>query len=118
MQNFFPSNLKHLRVQAGMTQSDVAKKLDKDYSTVGKWELGERTPSTLDLFKIADIFNVPERDLVNKDLKENKEKEYDEFEILFDKHKDILKDSDKAVIKTIIEERMKEIDEELGDDVK
>ena len=116
MQNFFPSNLKHLRVQSGMTQSDLSKKMDKDYSTIGKWELGERTPSTLDLFKIADIFNVPERDLVSKDLKAGTEKEYDEFALLFDKHKDILSDTDKAIIRTIIEERKKEIDRESGDD--
>ncbi|MDV3427050.1 MAG: helix-turn-helix domain-containing protein [Bacillota bacterium] len=116
MENFFPSNLKHLRTQSGMTQSDLASKLDKDYSTIGKWELGERNPSTLDLFKIADIFNVSERDLVSKNLIYDNNNDFNELELLFDKHKDILTESDKNIIKTIIEERKKKIDKELGDE--
>lgn len=115
MNNFFANNLKHLRVQSGMTQLELANKLGKDYSTIGKWELGQRNPVTLDLLKLADIFNVSERDLVQKNLAFNEPKEFDELELLFDKNKNILTESDKAVIKTIIEERKKEIDKELGE---
>lgn len=58
MENNFASNLKHLRVQAKMTQDELAKKLDKDYSTIGKWELGQRSPIMIDVIKIAELFNV------------------------------------------------------------
>lgn len=58
MENNFASNLKHLRIQAKMTQDDLAKKLDKDYSTIGKWELGQRSPIMIDVIKIAELFNV------------------------------------------------------------
>ena len=111
MENHFASNLKHLRVQAGMTQQELAQKLDKDYSTIGKWELGQRNPTTFDLLKIADIFNVSERDIVQKDLILSTNR-YDELDVLFDKHKDILTESDKNIIKAIIEERKREIDKE------
>jgi len=115
MENHFANNLKHLRNQFGMTQQELANKLNKDYSTIGKWELGQRNPTTFDLLKIADIFNVSERDLVQKDLILNANS-YDEIDILFDKHKNILTESDKNIIKAIIEERKKEIDKELKEE--
>lgn len=58
MENNFATNLKHLRIQSGMTQEELAKKMDKDYSTIGKWELGQRSPIMTDVIKIADIFQV------------------------------------------------------------
>ena len=58
MENNFASNLKHLRLQSGMTQEELAKKLDKDYSTIGKWELGQRSPIMTDVIRIANLFNV------------------------------------------------------------
>lgn len=109
MENFFPSNLKHLRTQSGMTQTELANKLDKDYSTIGKWELGERNPTTLDLFKIADIFNVSERDIVNKDLSSDRNNnQLSQREILFNKTKDILSDSDWATIEFIMNKTINE----------
>lgn len=114
MKNYFPNNLKFLRMQYGMTQEELAKKMDKDYSTIGKWELGQRNPIMSDIIKLSDIFNVSVQDLVEKDLRINNEKR-DELELLFDKHKDVLTDSDKTLIRTIIEERKKEIDKELGE---
>lgn len=118
MKNFLPSNLKHLRLQSGMTQTELGKKINKDYSTIGKWELGERSPSTFDLFCIADIFNVSERDIVNKDLSvlDQAQAKLSQQEILFNKTKDHLTESDWNIINAIVEQRKKEIDKELGND--
>lgn len=58
MENNFASNLKHLRIQKGLTQEELAKKLDKDYSTIGKWELGQRSPIMIDVIKIAELFDT------------------------------------------------------------
>ena len=116
MKNYFPENLKHLRIQSGMTQLDLAKKMDKDYSTIGKWELGQRNPIMADIIKLSDIFNISVQDLVEKDLIYQKSNSsFDELEVLFDKHKDILTQDDKDYIKFIIEKRKKEIDKELGE---
>lgn len=114
MKNYFPENLKFLRTQNGMTQDDLAKKMDKDYSTIGKWELGQRNPIMSDIIKLSDIFNISVQDLVEKDLRIKTE--LTEFELLFDKKKNILNESDKAIIKAIIEQRQKEIDKELGEE--
>lgn len=115
MKNNFANNLKYLRIKSDMTQVELAKKLNKDYSTIGKWELGQRCPIMTDVIKIAKLFNVSVDDLIienlisknetNNPLKTN---EYDEFEILFNKNKKILSNSDKEIIKAIIEQRKKE----------
>ena len=102
MKNYFPDNLKFL----------IAQKMDKDYSTIGKWELGQRNPIMSDIIKLSDIFNVSVQNLVEKDLR-IKNENFDELELLFDKHKDVLTESDKTLIRTIIEQRKKEIDKEL-----
>lgn len=68
MENNFAANLKHLRIQSGMTQEELAKKMDKDYSTIGKWELGQRSPIMTDVIKIADIFQVSLEKLIGSSM--------------------------------------------------
>lgn len=52
------------------------------------------------------------------DFPDSKKKiqEFDELDILFSKHKDILTDEDKEYMRFIIEKRKKEIDKQLGED--
>lgn len=69
MENNFATNLRHLRLESGMTQEELAKKLDKDYSTIGKWELGQRSPIVADVVKISELFNISLPDLLGKDLR-------------------------------------------------
>jgi len=113
MENYFSTNLKYLRNKFNLTQNELANKMDKDYSTIGKWELGLRNPIMEDIMKLSDIFNINVQDLVSKDLRFNN-KSNDEFEILFDKYKDILTDDDKEYIKFIFEKRKKEIEKDNG----
>lgn len=112
MKNYFPENLKHLRVQKGMTQDDLAKKMDKDYSTIGKWELGQRNPIMADIIKIADIFNISVQDLVEKDLRFNQEEKTDELDILYSKTKDILSDEDRELIRFSMQRAIDRYEEE------
>lgn len=41
-----------------MTQEELGKLLNKDYSTIGKWENGTRSPIMEDVIKISQIFNI------------------------------------------------------------
>lgn len=107
MENYFATNLKHLRVQKGLTQAELAKKIDKDYSTIGKWELGQRSPVMADVIKISDFFEIPLEALVCQNMLNNS---FDPLETLINKHKNILTDGDKAIIKTVIDERKKEVE--------
>lgn len=68
MENNFASNLKHLRVQNKLTQDQLAEKLGKDYSTIGKWELGQRTPIMTDVIRIAEFFNVSLQTLIGSSI--------------------------------------------------
>ena len=68
MENNFASNLKHLRLQKGLTQQELANKLGKDYSTIGKWELGQRSPIMTDVIKIANFFDVSLEKLIGSSI--------------------------------------------------
>ena len=50
--------LKRLRLQAGMTQKQLADKLGITKSVISYYELSERAPSAEMLVKIAGIFHV------------------------------------------------------------
>lgn len=54
----FGNKLRTLRKEAGMTQTDLAKRLNITKSVVSYYELQERTPSPDVLIKLADIFHV------------------------------------------------------------
>lgn len=115
MENNFANNLRHLRIQSGMTQEELANKLGKDYSTIGKWELGQRSPVMTDVIRISDLFNISLEKLIGQSViyAEENSNEFDELEILFDKNKDILTEDDKETIKFLIEKRKREIDKQL-----
>ena len=115
MNNNFAFNLKHIRQNKGLTQEQLGKLMGKDYSTIGKWENGSRSPIMEDLIKLADVLNVDVKELLDKKYDE-KENSFDELDILFSKHKDILTDEDKEYMKFIIEKRKREIDKQLGED--
>ncbi len=114
--NYFAKNLKFLREQKRYDQQKVADDLNVPQSTLSCWEKGIRTPKIEQIIDIANYFNV-DMDIVSKDYSNNQTtKLFDEVDILFDKHKDKLSKSDKAIIKAIIEERIKATNEELNKD--
>lgn len=54
----FGDKLKTLRTEAGMTQTELAKRLNVTNSVVSYYELQERSPSPDVLIRLADIFHV------------------------------------------------------------
>lgn len=50
--------LKQLRKSKGMTQEDVAAKVDITRSTISNYEIGRRTPHLKDLSALASVFGV------------------------------------------------------------
>ena len=54
----FPERLKKLRSERDLRQSDLAKILDVDASTITKYENNKRKPDYEMVEKIADYFNV------------------------------------------------------------
>lgn len=54
----FGDKLKTLRTNAGMSQTELAKRLNISKSVVSYYEKAERSPSPDVLIKLADIFHV------------------------------------------------------------
>ena len=114
--NFISSNIRFLRLQKGLTQEELASIVNKSRVLISQWESDSREITTEDIIKLSNYFNVPMDTLVGKDLRINENNSYDETDVLFDKYKNVLSESDKNIIKTIIEERKRQIDKELGED--
>ncbi len=54
----FGERLRQLRTDAGITQTELARRLNITKSVVSYYELQERTPSPDVLVQLADIFHV------------------------------------------------------------
>ncbi|MDR1100752.1 MAG: helix-turn-helix domain-containing protein [Clostridiales bacterium] len=50
--------IKKLREQKGLTQSELARKLDLTRSSVNGWEMGLVVPSTQIIVELSHVFNV------------------------------------------------------------
>lgn len=54
----FNEKLQSLRKSNGITQEELAEKLEVTRQTISKWECGESTPDFRNLVKISGIFKV------------------------------------------------------------
>ena len=63
----FGGKLSFLRKQRGMTQMELAEKLDISRQAVSRWEQGMSEPSTENLIRIGQLLGVPVDALVNGD---------------------------------------------------
>lgn len=57
----FQISLKAARVNARMTQKEVANNIGVDRQTIISWESGKSKIGVEDFFKLCDLYNVPER---------------------------------------------------------
>ena len=55
--------IKELRLSVGLTQSELAEKLNVLQSTVARWESGDNTPRTEKLPELAEILKCTIDDL-------------------------------------------------------
>lgn len=58
MSEVIGKKLKQLRKSKGMTQEQVAEKVDITRSTISNYEIGRRTPHLKDLSALAEVFGV------------------------------------------------------------
>ncbi|WP_307740029.1 helix-turn-helix domain-containing protein [uncultured Parolsenella sp.] len=62
----FGQRVKKLRTEAGLTQEDIAKKLDLSKTAVGAWENGRAKPRLDKLNQLADLFGVTAAELLGE----------------------------------------------------
>ena len=82
----FPERLKALRLEANLTQNDIAKSLNISQPSYAQWENGRRKPSSETLEKFAQFYNVSTDYLLGKsDYKNSDEIDLSTFEVLYRK---------------------------------
>lgn len=62
----FSSNLKALRENAGLTQSELAGKLHTTQRKISHWERGDVEPDLASLWCIADLFDISVDELLGR----------------------------------------------------
>lgn len=67
-------NLKEIRLNRGLTQTEVAKKLGIAQVTYCNYENGNRNPDVCTLMKLSDVFNVSIDELFGYQGKKQEEK--------------------------------------------
>lgn len=114
----FQSVLKSLRKSSGLTQDELANKLDVSRSTIGMYESGAREPDYETLETIADFFNVdtdyllgrttkttvlPEHYYLDEDAREAADflHKNPEYKVLFDASRKISKEDIEFVAKML-----------------
>lgn len=60
------NNIAVFRKQCGMTQADLAEKLNYSDKAVSKWERGESVPDVMTLVQIAELFGIGMNELINQ----------------------------------------------------
>lgn len=69
------NNIKHLRKQLGVSQENLADRLNVDVKTISNWENDRSQPGLMELIMLADIFGMSIDDLIfkNKFVQYNQE---------------------------------------------
>lgn len=60
------NNIAAFRKQCGMTQADLADKLNYSDKAVSKWERGESVPDVMTLVQVAELFGIGVNELINQ----------------------------------------------------
>ena len=58
------SNLRYYRKISGLTQIELAEKMEISIATLRRWEAGETSPSGAKISELAEIFGVMPEDIV------------------------------------------------------
>lgn len=56
--------IRDARIRHGMTQSELAKRLNVKQGTVGAWEIGYAFPRPKSMVKLCEILKIPVEDLL------------------------------------------------------
>ena len=65
------NRLKKVLKNKGISQTCLAKQMDKSYTTINEYARNKRQPSLEDLYKIADVLHIDASELLVKKKKKN-----------------------------------------------
>ena len=64
LKQYFANNLSHYRKQLGLTQTELAERLNYSDKSISKWERGDGLPDLAVTAQIADIFGLTINDMI------------------------------------------------------
>ena len=95
----FHNKLYNLRKQKGLSQEELANRLNVSRQTVSKWEVGDSTPDMENLIAISDLFKISLDELVLDKMPEQKAGTPVKMEIVSDLKEKVLTDENKQKAK-------------------
>lgn len=106
----FADNLKQLRKEKGMTQTQFASEFNIATRTIAMWETGKRTPDTETLKKIARFFNVSIDFLLDNEKSPTEESEEPEDEelIILNRNAKKLSPEQQKLLNDVVRQMLKE----------
>lgn len=73
LKSVIAKNLIKYRKEKGLTQQELAVKLNYSDKSISKWERGEGVPDIYILKQIADLYNITVNDIIGMENKQNEE---------------------------------------------
>ena len=96
----FAENLQYYMSLHDKDRNDICNILDIPYSTLSDWLNAKKYPRIDKIEILANYFTIEKSDLIEN---RNKEKKFDELELLFDKAKPHLSDDAKETMKFLMQ---------------
>lgn len=91
----FHNKLYNLRKQKGLSQEELANRLNVSRQTISKWEVGDSTPDMEKLTAISDMFDISLDELVMDKVPARKDESLSKSEIVGELKDKILSDESK-----------------------
>lgn len=95
----FNNKLYNLRKQKGLSQEELANRLNVSRQTVSKWEVGDSTPDMEKLIAISDVFDISLDELVKDKVPEHNAENTVKSEIISELKEKVLTDKNKQKAK-------------------
>ncbi len=95
----FHNKLYNLRKQKGLSQEELANRLNVSRQTISKWEVGDSTPDMEKLIAISDMFEISLDELVMNKVLTHIEKTSSKSEIASELKEKVLTDENKKKAK-------------------
>lgn len=94
--------IKELREESGMTQQQLAERLDNAQRNVSNWENGAAEPDCDTILRLAEVFGVPIDELFGRDTRAETERRAEDLNARLAEATNSLSDDQKAALILLI----------------
>ena len=98
----FHNKLYHLRKQKGLSQEELANRLNVSRQTISKWEVGDSTPDMEKLIAISDMFQISLDELVMDKVQTHTGETPSKAEVVNELKEKVLTDENKKKAKKVL----------------